>query len=651
MVVGNTMNETVTADEASIFQDFFRVQADKHGPEMLKKLNNIEWGRSNTESCIKPEQRPEVKIEVEAEQVVKHEIATEQGLCNKMTQGFILQKGGEGSPDQISFLVSSESEKLQYLMSQDGSIIPLIHESLLSNMPMNLQTVEQPSPQGKPNPSIVQPKRGISVIQRAPPKAGRSDHPKIILEKRVQEVPLQVKQEVMYSAESQDGESKPMIIDNITGAIETREPRLATQVNNPFVLKTVQAPYDTTGHANGFSQRGRKSNQQQSDHLICEVCGERAGKHSYYGGQVCPSCRAFFRRSVQSRYNETFKCTKGKEDCHITLMTRKNCQFCRYQKCITAGMRPSWILSDEERVRRFHGRGKGKPTSPQHSPYQVASRSPELQKEPENLICAVAPNPDPNPYSFLEEVDKARILQYGEVMRRCCTQRHDDIEPQLLTDILQITLHGTSLSGQAAVQLHNIIETRTRSCFNLFQEFQALSPSDQAAIIEHNLPLVHRFRQAICLTNPSLTWRAMMELFIGEDKLREAENLPHDLSGKDSPKKMFEYSDLFTAPWCQCKELEDTQKALMEDIASWVDVDDDVQIILLVFILAFNHDFLDLKDRCQVEKIQMKFVLLLQAHLRATYPGTLATSKLAKAAMLPAVCRQIYQLTKKRLII
>ena len=30
----------------------------------------------------------------------------------------------------------------------------------------------------------------------------------------------------------------------------------------------------------------RRSNQQQSDHLICEVCGERAGKHSYYGGQV-----------------------------------------------------------------------------------------------------------------------------------------------------------------------------------------------------------------------------------------------------------------------------------------------------------------------------------------------------------------------------
>ncbi len=34
---------------------------------------------------------------------------------------------------------------------------------------------------------------------------------------------------------------------------------------------------------------------------LCHVCGEGAGKHSYYGGQVCPSCRAFFRRSVQSK--------------------------------------------------------------------------------------------------------------------------------------------------------------------------------------------------------------------------------------------------------------------------------------------------------------------------------------------------------------
>ena len=32
---------------------------------------------------------------------------------------------------------------------------------------------------------------------------------------------------------------------------------------------------------------------------LCHVCGAPAGRHNYYGGQVCASCRAFFRRSVR----------------------------------------------------------------------------------------------------------------------------------------------------------------------------------------------------------------------------------------------------------------------------------------------------------------------------------------------------------------
>ena len=47
------------------------------------------------------------------------------------------------------------------------------------------------------------------------------------------------------------------------------------------------------------------------------------------------------------RYNETFKCTKGRAECAVSLVTRKNCQYCRYQKCLAAGMRPSWILSGQ----------------------------------------------------------------------------------------------------------------------------------------------------------------------------------------------------------------------------------------------------------------------------------------------------------------
>jgi len=50
---------------------------------------------------------------------------------------------------------------------------------------------------------------------------------------------------------------------------------------------------------------------------LCAVCGEKAGKHSYYGGQVCASCRAFFRRAVQSGCHVSFCCVNKSDSCAI----------------------------------------------------------------------------------------------------------------------------------------------------------------------------------------------------------------------------------------------------------------------------------------------------------------------------------------------
>ena len=84
----------------------------------------------------------------------------------------------------------------------------------------------------------------------------------------------------------------------------------------------------------------------------CSVCSKPALKHSSYGGQVCSSCRSFFRRAAQSGYHAIFHCKQG-ELCKMEPQTRKKCQFCRFQCCIRSGMKITWVLSDQERKRRY----------------------------------------------------------------------------------------------------------------------------------------------------------------------------------------------------------------------------------------------------------------------------------------------------------
>lgn len=84
----------------------------------------------------------------------------------------------------------------------------------------------------------------------------------------------------------------------------------------------------------------------------CKVCGEPAAKHIHYGAVSCFSCRAFFRRSIQNNTAMAYVCRR-KKDCQINLKTRRNCQYCRYERCLSMGMQPSWVLSQEERNRRF----------------------------------------------------------------------------------------------------------------------------------------------------------------------------------------------------------------------------------------------------------------------------------------------------------
>ena len=193
-------NNGASVDEASILANFFNLQADKHGPEFLRKLNRI--GAERRESVqSNEEQRHEIKIEVEAENVIKHEVKLDQersqaGALNTMSHnkpdsGLVLHSVANPG---ISFLVKNESDggsnrQIQYVMSQDGKLLSMLPDAFLNSLPL-LPNQEDKS-QGFSARQDVNQCGSVSVIQRAPPKFAQKcakfelNNPNIILERRV----------------------------------------------------------------------------------------------------------------------------------------------------------------------------------------------------------------------------------------------------------------------------------------------------------------------------------------------------------------------------------------------------------------------------------------------------------------------------------
>ncbi|XP_011865988.1 PREDICTED: retinoic acid receptor RXR isoform X2 [Vollenhovia emeryi] len=83
-----------------------------------------------------------------------------------------------------------------------------------------------------------------------------------------------------------------------------------------------------------------------SKHL-CSICGDRAsGKH--YGVYSCEGCKGFFKRTV--RKDLSYACREEKS-CTIDKRQRNRCQYCRYQKCLSMGMKREAVQEERQRTK------------------------------------------------------------------------------------------------------------------------------------------------------------------------------------------------------------------------------------------------------------------------------------------------------------
>lgn len=69
----------------------------------------------------------------------------------------------------------------------------------------------------------------------------------------------------------------------------------------------------------------------------CPICDDMVSGY-HYGMHSCESCKGFFKRTIHSKRFEKLKCANG-GTCEITLKSRKLCASCRYQKCLSLGMK------------------------------------------------------------------------------------------------------------------------------------------------------------------------------------------------------------------------------------------------------------------------------------------------------------------------
>ncbi|XP_067662615.1 nuclear receptor subfamily 5 group A member 2-like isoform X1 [Haliotis asinina] len=78
---------------------------------------------------------------------------------------------------------------------------------------------------------------------------------------------------------------------------------------------------------------------------LCPVCGDKVSGY-HYGLLTCESCKGFFKRTVQNK--KVYSCVDNRS-CQIDKSQRKRCPYCRFQKCLSVGMKLEAVRSDRMR--------------------------------------------------------------------------------------------------------------------------------------------------------------------------------------------------------------------------------------------------------------------------------------------------------------
>ena len=349
----------------------------------------------------------------------------------------------------------------------------------------------------------------------------------------------------------------------------------------------------------------RTKSPQNDQSRVCLVCGGFAGRFSFYGGQVCTSCRGFFRRVVMGNTVHKLKCSNASRHnfCTIDPSSRTNCRHCRYQLCLQSGMNPKWVSKGTK----------------------------ESLVKPNQLVSA-------GPMGLLP--DELAVLQRDEqrerdsIIARIC--RIYISHPTLLESTLNAVYFGVRMPKDVRKFWFKSSISFTHDHFAEEETFRSLNPHDKHRLLAANIPLLLTFvlSSALNMTERELTRSWLMTSMRKKKAENEDCQLVSDrmrVLSLDSNLKTtgIAYAQVFETDSAE-RRLKDDQlrhKQVMDRINLWsrgrktsvqgrktaVGADDYVGYLLRMIILLSADHVTGLCDPEAVEALQLTQIRRLQA--------------------------------------
>ncbi|GMR46695.1 hypothetical protein PMAYCL1PPCAC_16890 [Pristionchus mayeri] len=103
----------------------------------------------------------------------------------------------------------------------------------------------------------------------------------------------------------------------------------------------------------------------------CAVCGDSPAK-IHYGVLACFGCKGFFRRAVKDGRNK-YQC-RYERNCPVSRSDRNSCRYCRFRKCLQAGMNPDAVRPDRGDAGNDSSTGKALPIPKQKLRFSLSKK-------------------------------------------------------------------------------------------------------------------------------------------------------------------------------------------------------------------------------------------------------------------------------------